>query len=60
MPTKGMLTSEFALTVLGMVIFSALYIMGKIDQNAWIAFMTVAIPGYAVSRGMSKVNSGDA
>lgn len=55
---KGVLTSEFWLTVAVIVAATALMLFKAIDQETFKWIFSLPVMGYGLSRGISKINGG--
>lgn len=53
---SGFATSEFILAVIVIAAASALLFLGKIDAEAWKWAVGFVGGGYAISRGLAKMN----
>jgi hypothetical protein len=51
---NGFLTSEFALSLSGLIMATILLWGGKISVDLWSIIFAAVIPGYAISRGLAK------
>ena len=55
MKRKGTKTTEFWITIVSVIGVTVLLLHGDITQEQWTTVMAVIVPGYSLSRGISKV-----
>lgn len=52
---NGWKTTEFWITVLTAILVTWAFNSDSISKEEWITLLTIIVPGYALSRGLSKI-----
>lgn len=55
MTEKGINTSEFWITSLSITLMFLMVMGNKLSEKDFMDFLMIVVPGYAISRGITKV-----